>query len=281
VRCRTALIDNDVQTILIVRKNLLAVGNDGHPPLQPKLHPAYILESKEASSMPVREKEQHRTQRIGWLRAAVLGANDGIVSTASLILGVAAANATHGNILIAGVAGLVAGAMSMATGEYVSVHSQADSERAELELERKELDADGKGEHQELTAIYIDRGLDPALARKVAEQLMAHDALGAHARDELGISSTQRARPILAAVTSAASFAVGAGMPLLVIAFSPRANLVALVFGTSLVFLALLGGFAAYMGGARVTVGVMRVTFWGAISMGLTSSIGLLLGSAA
>ena len=231
--------------------------------------------------MPVRHRERHRTQRIGWLRAAVLGANDGIVSTASLVLGVAAAHATHGSILVAGIAGLVAGAMSMATGEYVSVYSQADTEQAELELERKELETDDKGEHKELTAIYIGRGLDSALAQQVAEQLMAHDALGAHARDELGISDTLSARPTLAALASAASFAVGAAMPLLVVALTPHASLIPLVSGTSLVFLALLGGLAAHVGGARVTVGIMRVTFWGALAMGLTAGVGALFGTVA
>ncbi len=231
--------------------------------------------------MLVRHRERHRTQRIGWLRAAVLGANDGIVSTASLVLGVAAAHATHDSILVAGAAGLVAGAMSMATGEYVSVHSQADTEQAELELERKELETDDKGEHKELTAIYIARGLDPALAQQVAEQLMAHDALGAHARDELGISDTLSARPTLAAMTSAGAFAVGAAMPLLVVALAPRASLIPFVSGTSLVFLALLGGLASYAGGARVMAGVMRVTLWGALAMGLTAGVGALLGTVA
>lgn len=227
--------------------------------------------------MSVRHTEHHHTQRIGWLRAAVLGANDGIVSTASLVLGVASAHATHGSILVAGVAGLVAGSMSMAAGEYVSVHSQADIEQAELKLERKELETNDKGEHKELAAIYIGRGLDPALAKKVAEQLMAHDALGAHARDELGISDTLSARPMLAALTSAGSFAVGAVMPLLVIALTPPASLIPLVSGTSLVFLALLGGVAAFVGGARVMPGVMRVTFWGALAMGLTAGVGAML----
>ncbi len=231
--------------------------------------------------MPLRHREGHRTQRIGWLRAAVLGANDGIVSTASLVLGVAAAHAAHGGILVAGVAGLVAGAMSMAAGEYVSVHSQADTEQAELELERKELETDDKGEHKELTAIYIGRGLDPALAQQVAQQLMAHDALGAHARDELGISGTFSARPTLAALVSAGSFSVGAALPLLVVALAPPASLIPFVSGTSLVFLALLGGLAAYAGGARVIVGVMRVTFWGALAMGLTAGVGALLGTVA
>jgi VIT1/CCC1 family predicted Fe2+/Mn2+ transporter len=226
-------------------------------------------------------KERHRTGRIGWLRAAVLGANDGIVSTSSLVLGVAAAHATHSNILVAGVAGLVAGAMSMAAGEYVSVQSQADTEHAELELERRELRADNRGEQQELTAIYIARGLDPSLAEKVAQQLMVHDALGAHARDELGISETFRARPIQAALTSAASFAVGAAMPLLVTVIAPVSTLITLVAGTSLVFLAVLGGVAARVGGAGVATGALRVTFWGALAMALTAGVGYLFGTVA
>src|SRR5271167_300835 len=200
--------------------------------------------------MKLSKTEKHRSGRVGWLRAAVLGANDGIVSTSSLVLGVAAAHATHGSILIAGVAGLVAGAMSMATGEYVSVHSQADTERAALDQERVELEADIKGEHRELTQIYIGRGLDASLAKAVAEQLMAHDALGAHARDELGISKTLSARPTQAALASAASFAVGAAMPLLVTIIAAEARLVYLVSGTSLLFLAFLGGLAAHVGGA-------------------------------
>jgi vacuolar iron transporter family protein len=231
--------------------------------------------------MPVLSKVLHRTGRIGWLRATVLGANDGILSTSSLVIGVAAAHATHSNILVAGVAGLVAGAMSMAAGEYVSVHSQADTEEAELELERGELKADDKGEHRELMAIYVARGLDPSLAKKVAEQLMVHDALGAHARDELGISETLRARPIQAALASAGSFAVGAGMPLLVTAAAPEAGLIPLVSGTSLVFLALLGGLAARVGGAGVAIGAIRVTFWGALAMALTACVGWLFGTVA
>src|SRR6202163_2683958 len=207
--------------------------------------------SYEVSIMQVGNKEKHRTARIGWLRAAVLGANDGILSTSSLVLGVAAAHATHSNVLVAGVAGLVAGAMSMAAGEYVSVHSQADTEQAELELERAEHKADDKGEHNELMAIYVGRGLDPSLAKQDADQLMAHDAIGAHARDELGISETLRARPIQAAIASAGSFAVGAAMPLFVTALAPEARLSILVSGTSLFFLALLGAFAARRGGAR------------------------------
>jgi VIT1/CCC1 family predicted Fe2+/Mn2+ transporter len=218
---------------------------------------------------------------VGWLRAAVLGANDGILSTASLVLGVAAAHATHSNVLVAGIAGLVAGAMSMAAGEYVSVHSQADTEQADLNLERKELKEDEKGEHKELAAIYVARGLSPSLAKQVAQQLMAHDALGAHARDELGISTTLSARPIQAALASAGSFAVGAVMPLVVTAIAPEAGLIALVSGSSLLFLALLGGLAARAGGAGVTLGAMRVTFWGALAMALTAGVGALFGTAA
>jgi VIT1/CCC1 family predicted Fe2+/Mn2+ transporter len=229
--------------------------------------------------MPAGNKELHRTGRIGWLRAAVLGANDGILSTASLVLGVAAAHATHSNVLVAGVAGLVAGAMSMAAGEYVSVHSQADTEQAELGRERAELKADSKGEHEELAAIYVSRGLDPSLAKQVAEQLMAHDALGAHARDELGISETLSARPIQAAFTSAGSFAVGAAMPLLVTALAPEASLIVLVPATSLLFLALLGALAAGVGGASVTAGAIRVMLWGALAMGMTAGVGALFGT--
>jgi VIT1/CCC1 family predicted Fe2+/Mn2+ transporter len=229
--------------------------------------------------MTVAKKGMHLTGRIGWLRAAVLGANDGILSTSSLVLGVAAAHTSHGNVLLAGVAGLVAGAMSMAAGEYVSVHSQLDTERAELEVERAELQADDQGEHKELTAIYVDRGLDPLLAKQVAEQLMAHDALGTHARDELGLSDTVRARPIQAALTSAASFAVGATLPLLVAAFAPEPVLIPVVTVTSLAFLALLGGWAARVGGARVIMGTVRVTFWGALAMAVTAGVGTLFGT--
>jgi len=224
--------------------------------------------------MPARNKELHRTERIGWLRATVLGANDGILSTSSLVLGVAAAHGTHSNVLVAGIAGLVAGAMSMAAGEYVSVHSQADTEQADLDIERTELKTDDEGEHKELAAIYVARGLDPLLAKQVAQQLMARDALGAHARDELGISKTLRARPIQAALASAGSFAVGAGMPLLVTALAPQAALIPFVSGTSLVFLALLGGLAAHAGGAAVPMGAMRVTFWGALAMAVTAGVG-------
>jgi vacuolar iron transporter family protein len=231
--------------------------------------------------MFIRHRERHRTGRVGWLRAAVLGANDGILSTASLVLGVAAAHATHSNVLVAGVAGLVAGAMSMAAGEYVSVHSQADTEKADLALERAELKADDKGEHKELAAIYVARGLKPMLAKQVAEQLMDYDALGTHARDELGISETFRARPIQAALASAGSFAVGAALPLLVTVIAPAAGLIPIVSGTSLVFLALLGGLAARAGGAGVTMGAIRVTFWGALAMAVTAGIGALFGTVA
>jgi VIT1/CCC1 family predicted Fe2+/Mn2+ transporter len=231
--------------------------------------------------MSVRHREWHRTDRIGWLRAAVLGANDGIVSTASLVLGVAAAHGTHSSVMVAGMAGLVAGAMSMAAGEYVSVRSQADSEQAALGMERAELKSDDKAEHQELAAIYVHRGLDSALAKQVAEQLMAHDALGAHARDELGISETLMARPIQAALTSAASFAVGAAIPLLAAAAVPASSLIVVVSGISLIFLAILGGLAARVGGASVKTGAMRVTFWGALAMGLTAGVGALFGTVA
>jgi VIT1/CCC1 family predicted Fe2+/Mn2+ transporter len=231
--------------------------------------------------MPESSKERHRIGRIGWLRAAVLGANDGILSTASLVLGVATARASHANVLVAGVAGLVAGAMSMAAGEYVSVHSQADTERAELALERAELKADNRGEHQELAKIYVDRGLDPSLAKQVAQQLMAHDALEAHARDELGITTTNTPRPIQAALASAASFAVGAALPLLVTAFAPQSILIYLVAGTSLLFLAALGALAARTGGAAVGVAALRVTFWGALAMAITAGVGFLFGTVA
>jgi vacuolar iron transporter family protein len=229
--------------------------------------------------MPPRHRERHRTEHVGWLRAAVLGADDGIVSTASLLLGVAAAHGTRSSLLIAGVAGLVAGAMSMAAGEYVSVHSQADTEKADLERERAELAADGKGEHRELTAIYVARGLEPSLAKQVADQLMAHDALGAHARDELGISESLRARPIQAGLASAASFAVGAALPLIVTAWAPEANLTIYVAGTSSLCLALLGALAARAGGAPVVASTTRVTFWGALAMAVTAGIGALFGT--
>ncbi|HRZ07584.1 MAG TPA: VIT family protein [Candidatus Competibacteraceae bacterium] len=223
--------------------------------------------------------ERHRTDRIGWLRAAVLGANDGIVSTASLLVGVAAASSSHSSILVTGVAALVAGAMSMAAGEYVSVHSQADTEQADLALERTELEQHPVAERRELTAIYLARGLEPSLAQPVAEQLMAHDALGAHARDELGITETLSARPIQAALASAASFAVGAVLPLAVTALAPERLLIPWVSGTSLAFLALLGAVAARVGGARVLIGAWRVTFWGALAMAITAGVGALLGA--
>jgi VIT1/CCC1 family predicted Fe2+/Mn2+ transporter len=226
-------------------------------------------------------RERHHTERFGWLRAAVLGANDGILSTSSLVLGVAAAHGTHSSILIAGTAGLVAGAMSMAAGEYVSVHSQADTEEAELALERTELKNDNKGEHKELAAIYEARGLDPTLAKQVAQQLMVHDELGAHALDELGISDTSRARPIQAALASAASFAVGALMPLIVTSVAPVAGLIPLVSGSSLVLLALLGALSARAGGASMVPGALRVTFWGGLAMAVTAGIGWLFGAVA
>ena len=225
--------------------------------------------------------EQHRTERIGWLRAAVLGANDGIVSTASLVVGVAAAGAGHGNILMTGVAGLVAGAMSMAAGEYVSVHSQADTEKADLSRERGELLKDFAAEQRELTAIYVARGLQAELARQVAEQLMTHDALGAHARDELGISATMSARPVQAALASAASFAVGAALPLAVTALAPGRSLIPSVAVTALAFLAVLGFISARAGGASVLTGAWRVTFWGALAMAITAAAGTLFGAVA
>jgi VIT1/CCC1 family predicted Fe2+/Mn2+ transporter len=230
--------------------------------------------------MPAVQIERHRSARVGWLRASVLGANDGILSTASLVLGVAAAHAARGNVMVAGVAGLVAGAMSMAAGEYVSVHSQADMEKADLKLERAELKSDDAGEHRELASIYVARGLDRQLANQVAKQLMAHDALGAHARDELGISATFCARPLQAALASAASFAVGAAMPIAVTAIAPDAGLIPLVAGASLLFLALLGGLAASAGGASVSLGAVRVTFWGALAMAATAGVGALFGTA-
>ena len=223
--------------------------------------------------------ERHRTDRIGWLRAAVLGANDGIVSTASLVVGVAAASASHGSILLTGIAGLVAGAMSMAAGEYVSVHSQADTEAADLWRERAELASDPVAEQRELAAIYVSRGLAPGLAQQVAEQLMKHDAIGAHARDELGISESLSARPIQAALASAASFAVGAVLPLAVTALAPEASLIAWVSGTSLFFLAALGAVAARVGGAGLLLGAWRVTFWGALAMAITAGVGALFGA--
>jgi len=225
-------------------------------------------------------RERHRTERIGWLRAAVLGANDGIVSTASLIIGVAAAGGTSRNVLVAGLAGLVAGAMSMAAGEYVSVHSQADTEKAELEREKKELAVDDEGERMELAGIYVSRGLDPRLARQVADQLMAHDALGAHARDELGITEVMTARPLQAAGFSAVSFSLGAALPLLVSIFTPVGWATIAVAAASLLFLTILGAVAAKTGGADVVKGATRVLFWGAMAMVATDLVGRLFGTA-
>jgi VIT1/CCC1 family predicted Fe2+/Mn2+ transporter len=229
----------------------------------------------------MRHLERHKTANISWLRAAVLGANDGIVSTASLMIGVAAASTSAESILLTGVAGLAAGAMSMAAGEYVSVHSQADTENADLARERAELKADPAAETRELTAIYAARGLDPELAGQVAKQLMAHDALGAHARDELGISEALSARPVQAALASAASFAVGAALPLIVALVVPHSALMPSVAGTSLLFLATLGVVAARAGGANVLTGAWRVTFWGALAMAITAGVGALFGTVA
>ncbi len=225
-------------------------------------------------------REFHRSDRVGWLRAAVLGANDGIVSTASLILGVAAAHGSRTEVLVAGVAGLVAGAMSMAAGEYVSVRSQADTEAADLARERHELATDVAAEERELASIYVHRGLEPQLAKQVALQLMAHDAMGAHARDELGITEAFTARPVQAALASAASFTAGAALPLLVSAVSPVAYVILAVSASSLVFLASLGALAARTGGAPITAGAARVTFWGALAMALTAGVGALFGTA-
>ena len=229
--------------------------------------------------MPTLHRERHRTERIGWLRAAVLGANDGIVSTASLVLGVAAAQAARHDILVAGIAGLVAGAMSMAAGEYVSVKSQADTERADVARERQELATNKEHERAELAAIYVARGLEPSLATQVADQLMAHDALAAHARDELGLSEALTARPVQAALASAATFAVGATLPLLTVVLAPETYQLPVVAGTSLVFLALLGSLAAVAGGASAWVGAGRVAFWGALAMALTAGVGALFGT--
>jgi vacuolar iron transporter family protein len=227
----------------------------------------------------MRHDEHHRSDRIGWLRAAVMGANDGIVSTASLILGVAAAGGAGSEVAVAGMAGLVAGAMSMAAGEYISVSSQADTEESDLARERGELATHDASERAELAGIYVSRGLDLPLARQVADQLMAHDALGAHARDELGISDMQRARPVQAALASAGTFAVGAGLPLLLVFLVPARMLTVFVVGTSLACLAILGALAAHAGGARRGVGAMRVTFWGALAMALTYGVGALFGA--
>jgi VIT1/CCC1 family predicted Fe2+/Mn2+ transporter len=226
-----------------------------------------------------RHRELHRTDRIGWLRASVLGANDGLISTASLVVGVASAGASPGSIVVSAVAGLLAGAMSMAAGEYVSVSSQSDTEQADLERERRELADDDLGERAELAGIYVGRGLEPELAARVAEQLMAHDALGAHARDELGLHELTSARPLQAALASAASFALGAALPVLTVALAPRAWLVPLVVGTSLVLLAGLGGLAARIGGASIVTGAGRIAFWGAVAMAVTAAAGALFGA--
>ena len=227
-----------------------------------------------------RTEEFHRSDRIGWLRAAVLGANDGIVSTASLIVGVASAHATHHNIVLSGVSGLAAGAMSMAAGEYVSVSSQSDTERADLALEKAEIDSNFESESEELAQIYVARGLKLDLARQVANQLMAHDALGSHSRDELGITETVNARPIQAAVASAASFTIGAALPVLIARFAPMDQLILAVSIASLVFLVLLGTLAAKAGGASLFRGALRVAFWGAFAMAVTAGIGSLFGTA-
>ncbi len=223
--------------------------------------------------------EHHAVNRLGWLRASVLGANDGVLSTSSLILGVAGAHASHGSIVIAGLSGLVAGAMSMSAGEYVSVSSQADSERADLAREKGELEADPVGEERELAGIYVKRGLDDELADRVARQLMAHDALQAHARDELGVSEETAARPIQAALASAASFAVGAALPLLMAILTPSADVILAVAVTSLVFLMVLGAIGAKVGGAPIWTAAVRVLFWGALAMGVTTGVGALFGT--
>ena len=222
--------------------------------------------------------EIHRSHRVGWLRAAVLGANDGIVSTASLIIGVAAASSAHEGILLAGLAGLVAGAMSMAAGEYVSVSSQSDTEKADLAIEKRSLEQDFEFEKEELALIYESRGLELALAKKVAEQLMAHDALGAHARDEIGISESVSAQPVQAAFSSAGTFTIGAALPLAAAWVVPGSQLISVVALSSLVFLALLGGIAASAGGASIAVGAIRVTFWGALAMAITAGVGRIFG---
>jgi VIT1/CCC1 family predicted Fe2+/Mn2+ transporter len=227
-----------------------------------------------------RHTEHHKTSRVGWLRASVLGANDGIVSTASLVVGVAAAGSSESTIVLSGVAGLVAGAMSMAAGEYVSVHSQADAEKADLSVEKQELHDEPEAELMELAGIYVKRGLEPALAREVAEQLTARDALAAHARDELGFTEVAEARPIQAALSSAGSFTVGAALPLLVVFAAPRASLVVSVSAASLLFLGVLGALAARAGGAGMLRGATRVTFWGALALAVTAGIGSLFGTA-
>jgi vacuolar iron transporter family protein len=237
---------------------------------------------KEKSFMPnslQMPPESHRSEHIGWLRAAVLGANDGIVSTASLIVGVAAAHTSHQNILLTGVAGLVAGAMSMAAGEYVSVSSQADTENADLAREKEELATNSEFEHAELAEIYVGRGLKPDLAVEVAKQLMAHDALGSHARDELGITDELSARPVQAALASAGAFSIGAALPLLMVFLSSETSLFYVVPATSILFLVILGVLAARVGGANIWKGAVRVAFWGALAMAMTAGIGNLFGT--
>ena len=229
--------------------------------------------------MRPRHHERHNLDRVGWLRASVLGANDGIVSTSSLILGVAAAHASQANILLSGTAALVAGAMSMAAGEYVSVHSQADTQAAALAQERAELDVDFAGERRELTEIYVRRGLDATLAGQVAAQLMTHDPLGSHARDELGLTSVSKARPLQAALASAASFASGAVLPLLLTAFAPPPYRIISMVAVSLLCLLILGGWSAKVGGANVRVGALRVAFWSALAMGVTGLVGAIAGA--
>jgi len=229
--------------------------------------------------MPTQLIERHRTHRVGWLRAAVLGANDGLLSTSSLVIGVASAHATHSNVLVAGLAGLVAGAMSMAAGEYVSVHSQSDTENADLKLEETELKADPESEHRELAAIYVARGLEPSLANQVAQQLMSKNALQAHAEDELGITEALSARPIQAALVSALSFAIGAAIPLSVASLTPSGVLIVFVAATSLICLGFLGGIAAQTGGARILAGSLRVMFWGVLAMAATYGVGVLFGT--
>lgn len=241
---------------------------------------ATVCVAQAEPSMPRSHYETHRSTRAGWLRAAVLGANDGIVSTASLIIGVAAADASLAAILLAGSAALVAGSLSMAAGEYVSVSSQADTENADLAKERGELADQPQSELRELAAIYVNRGLDPQLAEKVAVQLTAHDALGAHARDELGITPQLRARPLQAAIASAAAFAFGAALPLIATVLSPMAHLISIVMASSLLFLALLGATAARVGGAHIGRGIVRVVFWSALAMGATAVVGRLFGTA-
>jgi VIT1/CCC1 family predicted Fe2+/Mn2+ transporter len=246
-----------------------------------RTHCLGLKKTKQEVSMATKHRERHRIENIGWLRAAVLGANDGIISTASLVLGVAAAHASHASLLLTGIAGLAAGTMAMATGEYVSVSSQADTEKAALAEEKAELETDYNAEHRELAGIYVGRGLDRALAGQVASKLMEHDALGAHARDELGISEITTARPLQAAAASACSFSIGAALPLGVTALSPSTYVMPVVGGSALVSLALLGALAAKAGGAKMLPGALRITFWSALAMAVTSGVGALFGTGA